>query len=529
MKNFLTLIVLIFIFQSCARVGRPTGGQKDKLPPISISATPDFESVNFKSEKIKISFNEYIKFKDLNKQLVISPPMTIAPIITPIGYPSKNIVIELKDSLKQNTTYTFNFGNSIIDNTEGNQLKRFKYLFSTGDFIDSLQVTGEVQDAYLQKVNSNISVMLYTADSSFYDSIIYHKKPNYITNTLDSIGFTISNIKNGMYYIYALEDLNNNMLFNPKDEKIAFQEKAFHVLSDSIFQLKLFSEIPDFKIKSIFQESKNHLIIGYEGKLEAIIKELKDKVNNSIDFISYKDKETDSIHVWYKGIDRDSIFLKIKKQDTIITKSIRLRSKEVDSIQVSSNIKHTLHYNDSLFLVSKTPLSKVETQLIKLVTHDTIDVGFKVIKESFFDRFLIDFNKEEDAEYQLIILPNAITDFLGHTNDSIQFKFKTKKKNYYGDITFSCVTEKETQLIVELLTEKGKLLKTKILDDSKKVIFNFLKPGKYKIRVIFDENVNNIWDTGNLLKKVQPERIIYFPKTIEVRSKWSISEEFLLK
>lgn len=304
MKQKLTVLLVLttFFYSSCARVGRPTGGIKDVLPPVSISASPSFSSVNFKDNKIKISFNEYIKLKDLNKQLVISPPMKYAPLITPMGYPSKYISIQIMDTLKENTTYTFNFGNAIIDNAEGNPLKRFKYLFSTGVFIDSSRVKGSVQDALLQERKQNITVMLYAADSTFYDSILYKQKPNYVTNTLDSVGFLISNIKNGKYYLYALDDKNNNLLYNPKDEKIAFIEEPVDVSKDSAFQLNLFQELPNFSIKNISQLSKNHLVIGYEGHLMAQVEDVFNQEKQLLDFVSYKDKDMDSIHVWYKNV-----------------------------------------------------------------------------------------------------------------------------------------------------------------------------------------------------------------------------------
>ena len=134
------LIILVMLY-SCARRGRPIGGEKDIDAPILISATPDHKSVNFDTKKIRINFNEYIKLEDVNKQLVISPPMENQPIISPVGTASKFINIKILDTLKENTTYTLNFGNSVKDNNEGNVLEQFKYVFSTGNYIDSLNVS----------------------------------------------------------------------------------------------------------------------------------------------------------------------------------------------------------------------------------------------------------------------------------------------------------------------------------------------------------------------------------------------------
>jgi len=281
--SFLTVLIM-----SCARIGTPTGGPKDEKPPISISATPDFRSIHFKENKIKINFDEYIKFKDLNKQLVISPPMKYNPEITPVGTAGKFISIKILDTLKENTTYTFNFGNAIIDNSEGNPLKQFKYLFSTGDYIDSLKVSGTIKDAFEEKPDPSISVMLYAVNETFTDSIIFKKKPDYIANTLDSLGFNITNIKEGKYALIALQDKSNNMIFNPKEDKIGFLNEYITAPTDSIYQIILSKEAPKVEINTPVEFSKNHIIIGYQGNWKAKINEVKEKIKIKYNFLSKK-------------------------------------------------------------------------------------------------------------------------------------------------------------------------------------------------------------------------------------------------
>ena len=130
-KVLFTVVVLILLTSNCARKGRPNGGLKDSIAPIMITASPPYKSINFSSKKIELSFDEYITIKNINQQLVISPPLKYFPTITPQGSASKDITIKLTDTLKENTTYTFNFGNSVQDNNEGNKLKSFKYVFSS--------------------------------------------------------------------------------------------------------------------------------------------------------------------------------------------------------------------------------------------------------------------------------------------------------------------------------------------------------------------------------------------------------------
>jgi hypothetical protein len=162
--TFLKLLIVTILYTAffgCAKRGTPTGGPKDSIPPVLVNAIPKIETINFKENKIKLYFNEYIKIKDVKKNLVISPPQKYDPIITPAGTASKFITIKILDTLDLNTTYSFNFGNSIVDNNEENKLENFKYVFSTGTFIDSLKLSGKVTNPLIKKSLTNIVLILY--------------------------------------------------------------------------------------------------------------------------------------------------------------------------------------------------------------------------------------------------------------------------------------------------------------------------------------------------------------------------------
>lgn len=526
--RFILLLLVLLSFANCARVGRPTGGEKDMEPPISISASPDFESVNFKGNRIKIFFDEYIKFKDINKQLVVSPPLKYPPEITPLGTASKYISIKLKDTLKENTTYTFNFGNAIVDNSEGNPLKQFKYLFSTGYFIDSLGVDGIVRDAFQRETASDITVLIYAIDSTFNDSIIYKRKPDYVANTLDSIAFSITNVKDGKYLLLALNDVSKNMIYNPKEDYIGYLNNPIDIKSDSTYQLILFKETPTFAIKNTSELSKNHIVLGYEGSLKATVKEVVDKNKNSISFLSYKDRDTDSLHVWFKDVDSDSLFIQLKEKDSLTNHIVRIRSKEKDSLELTKNIRQTLDLRDSLFILSNIPIQILNKDKMELIDKDSVNIPFTIRENALKDKFQIDFNKKYSNRYTFSLLPSAITDFLGHENDSIKYSFSTKKTEDYGEIEFKISNNTNLSLIIELLNDSGDLVERNYMNTTKTLNFILLKPGNYIVRVIFDANNNQKWDTGNYLKKVQPEKVEYFNKEIELRANWKISEEFII-
>ena len=196
-KYFLSFLIMVFLTQ-CARKSIPTGGLKDTLPPIMINASPKMNTVFFDKEKIIITFDEFIKLKDISKQLIISPPLELDKYkVKPQGTVAKKIQIQLLDSLKKETTYTFNFGESIVDNNEDNPLPFFRYALSTGPIIDSLEIRGKVTDAYERITEPYTSIHLYPVDSTYSDSTIFLKKPFYVTSTLDSV---IYNFKN-LYYL----------------------------------------------------------------------------------------------------------------------------------------------------------------------------------------------------------------------------------------------------------------------------------------------------------------------------------------
>ena len=202
-KNIFILTVFSVLFISCAKRGAITGGPKDTIAPVIVKSNPKNYETNFTGKTIKIDFSEYIKVKDINKQLIISPPMEKTPTIVPQGSASKFISITLNEDLKPNTTYSFNFGQSITDYNEGIPYSQFKYVFSTGSFVDSLTISGNIKDAFESKTDDFVTVMLYDA-ASYNDSLVYKKKPIYITNTLEkSTNFKIENKKASGYYIVA--------------------------------------------------------------------------------------------------------------------------------------------------------------------------------------------------------------------------------------------------------------------------------------------------------------------------------------
>ena len=242
--NFLLLITLltaaVMSDTGCAQIGAPTGGPKDTLPPRLVNASPQLNSTLISNNKISLTFNEYIELRDVQNNVLVSPFQKINP---EIDYKLKTVSVKLKDSLLPNTTYTINFGNAIVDNNEGNPLKNFTYVFSTGSYIDSLSLSGNVILAETGQTDSTIMAMLYrNAD----DSAVQKKKPDYIARLNGDGDFTFNNLPPGIFKLYALKDGDGSKTYNAKVELFAFATAAVTVSQNTPhLTLYAYAEVKD--------------------------------------------------------------------------------------------------------------------------------------------------------------------------------------------------------------------------------------------------------------------------------------------
>ncbi|WP_035669343.1 Ig-like domain-containing protein [Flavobacterium sp. 83] len=531
LKNNLKYIslFLILIMVGCAKRGSITGGLKDTIAPVLKISFPKNFNTNFKGNEIKLVFDENIKLKNLNKQLIISPPMKNEPLILPTTA-SKFITIKIKDTLQPNTTYSFNFGQSIADNNEGNPFNQFKYVFSTGNYIDSLSIGGTVKDAYEKDAESFISVMLYEANDTFKDSIVYKENPRYITNTLDSLKtFRLENLKAGKYLLVAMKDYNNNNKFNSKKDKIGFHKQFISIPNDTIYNLALFREVPTFKAFKPIQASGNRLVMGYEGKINQanstpkIILKNKNEILNTI--VTQLPKK-DSLQIWYKPVKADSLTLAVAKENYNMTFSFKIKDQKKDTLNIAPLQTGVLHFRDRFTLETATPLAAFDNSKIKLVNKAKASVPFTTEYDEFNQKLYFDFKKEPLENYTVSILPGALTDFFEKSNDSLTYKLTTKNTADYGNLSVSLQNVKQFPVIVELTNTKGEVLATGYSEKNTIIDFNLIEPALYTLRAVYDENKNKEWDSGNYLEKRQAEEVIYFSKEIDVRANWDVNQVF---
>ncbi|APG60612.1 Ig-like domain-containing protein [Christiangramia salexigens] len=527
--GFIIVLLLSLSLVQCAKKGMPEGGPIDEEPPKFIRANPENYTTNFKEKEIRIFFDEYIKLDKPQQQIIISPPMDPKPNIMPLGGARKDVKIEIFDTLSENTTYTINFGKSIVDNNEGNPFDYFKYVFSTGAYIDSLSLSGSVADASLKAPKTPISVFLYELDSSFTDSVVFKKTPRYVTYSKDStFTFSLENLKEGTYRMVGIQDNNNNYLYNPKSEKIGFIGHNINIPTDSTYKLTVFKEKLKFNPKRPAHFKGHQILFGYEGStdLDSLKIDLLTSKPEGFKARIIKDPKKDSLYYWYNiRPESDSLLFEISTLETRDTLLARLGKLERDSLKVSTE---NGSINTDFRFKATTPIVRFNDSLVKITGKDSLEVPFTSEFNPLKNEVIIRFNKEPESEYKVSAMPGAIIDLFEAKNDSLVKNVKTKALSEYGSIIINLQNVKSYPIVVQLTNTKGEVQEEQYSTEPKTFNFRYLSPGNFLVRVIYDSNENGQWDTGNYLEKRQPEIIKYFSDTLEVRPNWDINQSIIL-
>lgn len=523
------LILSLVLFTNCAKRGTITGGPKDTLPPVILYSNPENFSTSFDAKEIRIDFDEYVKLNKVNQQLIISPPMETQPDISPMGYPSKYIKIKIFDTLKPNTTYSFNFGESIQDNNEGNPYSNYKYVFSTGTYIDSLSLQTSFKDAYSKKPLGTVNVMLYEAEG-FTDSTVYKQKPLYLASANDSIpNVSLENLKEGAYYLIALQEKSSNYKFDPKGDKIGFVPQQINIPTDSVYHLDLFKEQKMPNAYRPTMVSQNKWLVAYEGNP----KELNVSVlgnNQPIPMAFSKVPDKDSIYIYTPLEKYDSLSFSFKAGTYEKTHTVTQRTvKPIDSLQIKFLKTGTLQYRDTVAFTTNTPVKNIDASLMQLIKKDSTQVAFTTRTDSLNNAVQVLFDWNEDEKYTLSLLPNSVTDFYDKSiNDTLVQTFQTKKLTDYGNISFTLSGAVNYPIIFELLDKDEKRYDYRYITEAQTIEFQAIEPAKYFVRIIEDTNGNRKWDTGNYLEKRQPEKAINFPKELDIRANWELNEALIM-
>lgn len=527
------LLASIGLVIGCAQQRAPTGGPPDTTPPEVVSSTPENYSTHFSANRIVIEFDEYVQPNNINDQLVVSPPLEKDPVLVVRG---RQMTVDLEGSLRDSTTYTFNFGAGIRDYTEGNTVTDLLYVVSTGDFIDSLEVKGRVTDGLTGSAEDQMLVMLYKGAE---DSLPRTTLPRYFDRTDKDGTFHIRNIAEGSYRIFALKDGNLNYLYDNIDERIAFLDSSIRpVVVDSTYEpLRMYS----FARRDTSQFITNTKTFNYGAfvagfnlpttpRYELNIK----KGEGSIQDWSWINKRGDSLKVWVTGtknVEQINIplFADTLALDTIKWYLPKANKRDSASFQLSSNIqKNRIDQGENLTFELLHPIQNIDTTRFNLLA-DSTEVDFEVLySDTALRRLEVAHKYTTGKKYDLQLLPGAVRDIYGNSNDSLDLRFSIYEDNYYGALVVKLGYDEANsdRLILQLISESGEVIKERFTKGDAEETFTKLKPATYNLRLIVDRNGSGEWDPGNYSQKLQPEPAFSYPEALEVRSNWTIESEW---
>jgi len=538
------ILFFLFLFYSCANVVAPTGGPKDIESPKIESSIPLNKSTNFNTNEVLIYFDEFVQLKNLQAELVVSPPMEETPEIKSLG---KKISIKILDSLSQDQTYTLNFGEAIIDITESNTLKNFAYIFSTGSNLDSIQMSGKVLKAFSFAAPEKAFVLLY---SNLNDTAPLTTIPDYIAKCNKNGDFKIQNIKPSVYKIYAIADANNNYKFDLPNELFAFNDSIYTLnydyLKDSLskavndIELILFEEEPIKRyVKEKKRETRNLCLAVFNLPLEekVKIKFLKSDLSNN--YVFEFNKSNDSLKIWLTDsvqIKKDTTsfvfnYFYFDNQDSVVEvlDTVHFTYKETKDSKTKFSMESLLHKTGNVSehipiqFIFSSPLSKIDTSMIHLVELvDSIKkpIPFSINPDSIkLTKYTLDFSRKVKSTYLFTADSGAFKSINNQELDSLKFLFKIVPNEKTGNL-FVTLSNVNPNVIIQLVSDKDKIISEKIVSKSQKIEFKNLSEGSYKLKAIFDENKNGRWNSGKYIKKQQVEDVKIYSTDITLKLNW---------
>lgn len=549
---FVAALGILYLL-GCARQGAPTGGPKDTTPPRvdSSGSTPNF-SKRFTGRRIQLKFDEWVVLSDVATQVLVSPPLVTKPVPS-VTLKGKTVTVTFpeEEELRPNTTYTINFGTSIKDLHEGNAAKNLRFVFSTGDFIDSLRVTGSVADAFTGLPAENVAVMLYEATE---DSVVRKQKPFYFARADKDGQYVLENVRPGRFKMVAIEDLSGNLKWEEGSERIAFRDTLLSVKDSmgGIPRLRLFKVLP--KARKPDSDAKRY------GVVRLKYGHLPDSLSlrfESPNLVVRQERVLDTLLVWYDQVPeewpiyagKDTVRIKTPDRAAFVEKH-RLRfADDAPPPSTSRGRRGTpdpstpppaaapikavsVLPGKSIPLDFNVPITVFDTTKWNF-TFDSLPVrNFTLAFDSILGRRLNLRYPWVSGQYVLTLLPGAITDLYGTTNtDTLRRLINGPNTKLLGSLTLGLGKLKPgTPYVLQLLNGTALEAERRFVANADEQPFNFynLPTATYTVQVIEDRNGNGRWDTGDYYAHRQPEAL--FSKKLEpLRPNWELDANFKLE
>lgn len=537
MKRILLLLLVSFLVHSCARMGSPVGGPKDTLAPKFLSSNIDTTRVNVRRDikELRIDFDEYITLKDVNKNLNISPPIENITRILPSNIANKYLIIQWSDTLQANTTYNFNFGNSIADNSESNVLRYFNFAFSTGEKLDDLYISGEVKDAFTIMKQSSSENKMVVGLYQLKDTINYKQKPYYITKVDDDGYYELNYLAPGKFKIIAFDDENGNSIYDPGKEKIGFQKDTVTIeKSISGLNLKLYPSKKPYK-KPELKEIPGGILMTFEGNPNDV--KIISKNEKLQDFKVTHTPHSDSLRIWFDAVKNNL--------GQTVTENVKLGyevdgKKDSTSVFYKYNTKNAMDINSDNggnMLPPKTDFKITSTYIIDQISPEkwvlksdslTTQNFTAKISETNPYQILISSDFIAGKKYQLTIPKETVSSFYTKNVQSKRFDFEADKIENYGNLTFKILNAPSSKYWIQMLDTSEKAVYQKYVSGSE-VKFDIVKPGEYIARVLVDNNGNKRWDEADFVNQTFAEDSYIYYKMVVARPLWETREDWDLK
>ncbi len=566
------LLLAQSLYTSCANQGMPVGGVKDTIAPVLLESNPRFGALNFTGSEVRLSFNEFIISDAVSEELVVSPPLLKRPSVRTR---QRSLIVSFNESLKPDATYSLDFKNSVVDNNERNPYLNLRMTFSTGDQLDTLRVAGSVKDGFNLEPAEKFLVMLH---SNLHDSAFSRLVPDYIARTDEKGLYLFDNVREGSYRLYALEDINSNMLYDAGAELMAFADSiivpsaVFMAAPDTLVSgsdsllisgtttflpgpiyLRSFIESvqEQFIDKAVRENRYRHQIVFNEPAADTLaIRLLGD--NRSDWYLLEHNKDRDSLVLWVtdtllaaadtlrleidfmqlgteRKVQTDTLLMVFSEPDRPDSRRRGRDEEEVPEVvqfTFSDNIKTGGHdLNVPLILTTPQPLKDFDLGLVRLFeAEDLSETPLPVQLVSDTTRWrswILDYNWKPFTQYVFEVDSAAAVSIYGTSSRKFSKKFTTQKEDFYGRIVLE-LSSVDDHLILQLLenTKEEKVLRSLFVRNDGRHIFDYLAPAKYKVKVVYDSNGNGKWDSGSFGSGIQPERVAYLPEITRVRSNW---------
>ncbi|WP_053406391.1 Ig-like domain-containing protein [Persicobacter sp. CCB-QB2] len=552
--------IMGFFIASCANVRQPIGGQQDTIPPKLVTSVPQMGDINYRGKKFAFTFDEYTQPKNLKQKLLITPQTDVR---YDFKMKKKSLIITFEEPLEENTTYNFNFQDAIQDINENNPWKNSVFAFSTGDYIDSLEISGQVTELMTGLPVKEATVVLFDVSDSLN---IFTGKPEYFAKTDEEGFYKLSYIRNGNFRAYAFLDANNNLLNDAESEPSAFLTDTLSLTESQEnldFQL-LLVDGREFHVNSAKPSGKyfdvifNKYVTEYEVNFlnpdEKVLHDFSVEHNGVRFFNPELRSENDSIAA--RIIAKDSVnnegfaevFIKFsesrRKYGEFLTEIVNTNHDNPVAADFSEKIRFNkpireVHPDSMLFAFDTLNFLQIdiEKELEWNENFNEVTIRKNIGLDSIFlppaDTLFLDSLKADSIyinqpspivfkEVSLVLPKGAFISVESDSSEAISQKFSLARPEDLGSIAGRVITN-YPKYKIQALSQDYKLVKELEPSENGDYLFQNLKPGTYRLRLLIDENENGVWEYGNMLKNESPEPVYIYPEEIAIRANWELT------